>query len=80
MKASGVVLHTVELAFGERAFEVTSPGDPLQIQLRTNQDMWYKENLQNIAVRRSAPECQYFAFIDADFHMTGRIGHTKRCT
>lgn len=70
MKASGVVLHTVELAFGERAFEVTLPGDPLQIQLRTNQDMWYKENLQNVAVRRSDPECKYFAFIDADFHMT----------
>lgn len=70
MRASGVVLHTVELAFGDRAFEVTDGANPLHIQLRTRHEMWYKENLQNIAVRRLPLDCHYFAFIDADFHMT----------
>jgi hypothetical protein len=70
MRASGVVLHTVELAFGDRAFEVTDGANPLHIQLRTRHEMWYKENLQNIVVRRLPSDCNYFAFIDADFHMT----------
>jgi hypothetical protein len=70
MQSAGVVLHTVELAYGRRAFELTEAGNPLHIQLRTNQDMWYKENLQNIAVQRMGPECQYLAFIDADMQMT----------
>ena len=70
MRASGVVLHTVELAFGDRAFEVTDAQNPLHIQLRTRHEMWYKENLQNIVVRRLPADCNYFALIDADFHMT----------
>jgi hypothetical protein len=72
MLDSGVVLHTVELAYGDRAFEVTEPGNALHVQLRTRDDMWYKENLQNIAVVRMLPECKYLAFIDADIVMTRR--------
>jgi len=70
MKASGVILHTVELALGSRAFQVTSASNPLHIQLRTRDDMWYKENLQNIAWLRLPPDVKYVFMIDADFHMT----------
>jgi hypothetical protein len=70
MQSAGVTLHTVELAYGSRAFEVTEAGNPLHVQLRTSQDMWYKENLQNIGARSCPPEARYFAFIDADMAMT----------
>jgi hypothetical protein len=70
MRDSGVILHTVELAFGDRAFEVTDASNSLDIQLRTKQEMWFKENLQNIGALRLPPDAKYIAFIDADFHMT----------
>ena len=68
MEASGAVLHTIELALGDRAFEVTDPSNPLHIQIRTNQEMWFKENLLNIAARRF--DSKYLGFADADFHFT----------
>ena len=46
-----VKFYRVELAYGERPFEVTEPGDPLQIQLRTDCEMFHKENLINIGVQ-----------------------------
>src|ERR1017187_6574648 len=41
-----VVLHVGELAYGDRPFEVTG-NDPLDIQLRTEHELWHKENLLN---------------------------------
>ena len=65
-----VKLYRVELAYGERPFEVTEPGDPLQIQLRTDCEMFHKENLINIGVQRFEPGWKYGAYSDGDFHFT----------
>jgi hypothetical protein len=64
MQSFGVNLITVELAFFDRQFQVTDSGNPNHIQLRTNDVLWYKENLLNIALKRSPEECQYIGWID----------------
>ncbi len=72
MQASpNVVLHAGELAYGDRPFEVTG-GDPLDVQLRTSHELWHKENLLNLLIRRFPPDWEYGAVIDVDFHMTRR--------
>ena len=63
---AGAVLYTVEAAYGERDFEITDPANPRHIRLRTNHEVWHKENLINIGVSRLPPDWKYVAWIDAD--------------
>jgi len=65
----GVQLLTVETAFGERPFEVTSPDNPWNLQLRTSSDIWHKEDALNLGVQKLCqlvPDWGYFAYLDAD--------------
>lgn len=62
-----VQVHVCELAYGDRPFEVTSRDD---LQLRTRHELWHKENLINLCVRRFPGDWQYGATIDGDFQMT----------
>jgi hypothetical protein len=66
-----VKLHMVELAYGDRPFEVTTgtlgSGD---VQLRTQHELFHKENLLNLGVRTLPPDAKYIAISDADFHYT----------
>lgn len=66
MQASNVRLTTVELAFGARIWEVTEPDNPRHVQLRTNSELWHKENLINLGVARLPRDWEYAAWIDAD--------------
>jgi hypothetical protein len=69
MEDSGVKLMTVEIAFGDRPFEVTDPHDHWNVQLRTNVEMWHKERALNIGIdriREIVPKAKYVAWIDAD--------------
>jgi hypothetical protein len=61
-----VELHTVELAFGRRPFEITDASNPNHIQLRTYEEIWHKENMINLAVQRLPADWKYVAWIDAD--------------
>jgi hypothetical protein len=66
---AGVNLMVVEQAFGDRPFEVTKRGDPWNLQLRSVDELWVKENLINLGVAqgcRNLPEAKYVAWIDAD--------------
>ncbi len=64
-------LHMIELAYGDRPFEVTDhAGRHHPIQLRTRHELFHKENLLNLAIRSFPPDWQYGAIIDADFHFT----------
>jgi hypothetical protein len=67
MQLPNIKLHFVELAYGDRPFEVTHRGET---QLRTKSELFHKENLANLAVRSFPPDWQYGALIDADFHFT----------
>ena len=72
MRRAGVHLVTVELAYGERPFEVTRADDPdhVQVRLPSADELWHKENLLNIGVSRLPADWRYLAWIDADveFH------------
>lgn len=63
---AGAILYTVEAAYADRAFEISDGSNPRHIRLRTNHEVWHKENLINIGVSRLPPDWKYVAWIDAD--------------
>jgi hypothetical protein len=65
-EAGGAILYTVEVAFGERHFEVTQPGNPRHLQLRTQHEIWHKENALNLLIQRLPADAKYVAWVDAD--------------
>ncbi len=64
--ASGAELRVVELAYGDRPFEVTEAGHPNHIQFRTEHELWHKERMINAAVSRLPANWQYVSWVDAD--------------
>lgn len=65
-----VVAWPVEIAFGDRPFEVTSQDNPHHIRLRTKTVLWHKETSINIGISRLPAGWQYAGYLDGDFHMT----------
>jgi len=61
-----VRLSVVELAFGDRPFEVTQRDNPRHIQFRTFDELWHKERMINEAVGRLPHDWEYVAWVDAD--------------
>jgi hypothetical protein len=60
-----VPLLTVELAYGDD-FELKA-GDATQlVQLRSDQVMWQKDRLLNLAIAALPPECRIVAWLDCD--------------
>jgi len=49
---------------------MTDAANPLDLQLRTSDEMWHKENLLNLVVQRFPADWKYGAYLDGDFHMT----------
>jgi hypothetical protein len=66
-RTPNVHLQLVEVAFGDRPFEVSTPDD---IQLRTSDMLWLKENALNIGISRFPDGWKYGAYCDCDFHFT----------
>ncbi len=72
VERAGVKLVTVEVAFGERPFDVTSNQNPFHIQLRTKHEMWHKERALNLGMQRLSqlvPDWQYIGWVDADIKL-----------
>lgn len=67
---AGAILYTLELALRDRHHEITQPGNPRHIQLRTESELWFKENLCNVGLRHLPHDWEYVAFVDADFLFT----------
>lgn len=63
---SGGQLWTVEVAYGERPFEITMEDGAKHIQLRTAHELWHKENMINVAMARLPSDWKYVAWVDAD--------------
>lgn len=62
-----VRLHIVESAFGDRHHEVTSDLNREHLQVRTNSEIWLKENMINLGVRHLLPrDWRYMAWVDCD--------------
>ncbi len=69
MGLPNIELHLVELAYGDRPFDIADPSVyPNDIALRTSHELFHKENLGNIGVQHLPPGWKYGALIDADFH------------
>lgn len=69
MEDSGAKLFTVEVAFGDRPFKVTTPDNPMNLQLRTNHILWHKERALNLGFKKLfhvVPDSRYLGFFDAD--------------
>jgi hypothetical protein len=62
----GAILYTAEVAFGEREFSLTQPDDPLDLQLRTHDELWTKERALNLLIRKLPYDWSYVAWVDAD--------------
>lgn len=78
---AGARLTTVEVAFGERPFEITDRSNPYHVQLRTRHELWHKENMLNIGIQnlhRVDQDWQYVAWVDADvqFSRPDWVGET----
>jgi hypothetical protein len=58
-------IWTVEASLGHRDF-VTDGSNPKNIQLRTKDELWLKENLLNIAISRLPSDFEAVAWVDAD--------------
>lgn len=65
-----IKLYVVELAYGDRPFEVTSRDNPRDIQLNSREELWHKENLLNVAISQFEPGWEYGGYCDGDFHFT----------
>ena len=63
---AGAALYTAEIAYGGRPFEVTEPNNPQHLQLRTEDELWHKENALNLIIQRLPADAKYIAWIDAD--------------
>lgn len=66
MEESGVKLYVVEVAYGDRPFEITEDTYGTEIRLRTRHELWHKENMLNIAIQHLPHDWKYVAWIDAD--------------
>ena len=62
-----VQLHVVEVAFGDLPFVVSTDRD---VQLRTKDVLWVKENAINIGVAHFPKGWKYGAYVDGDFLFT----------
>jgi hypothetical protein len=69
MQDGGAQLLTVEIALGDRPFEVTEAGNPWHLQLRTKSNLWHKERALNLGFQKlthMVPDWKFGAWIDAD--------------
>lgn len=72
MTNARINLITVEQAFGERPYMVTSPNDKMNIQVRSFEELWHKECLISIGIKRAVEMgAEYIAWIDADCRYSG---------
>lgn len=75
MHDAGANLLVVESAFGSRPHEVTDSSDPFHVQLRTNHELWHKENMINLGIQhlaKLAPDFKYVAWVDGDVTFTAK--------
>ena len=64
---NNVKLFAIELQQGSRPFETNS-----KIKLRTNDELWFKENLINLAVAHLPDDWEYMAWIDTDIEFQNK--------
>ncbi len=70
MQELGVTLHVVEVVLNNAPFEVTNPNVKTHTQLRAKYELFRKENVLNIAIRKALEtfkdDIDFLAWVDAD--------------
>jgi hypothetical protein len=66
IKAEGIPLYTVELAFGDASFQLKQSESDHLIQVRAADVMWQKERLFNVLLEKLPPEIDKIVWIDCD--------------
>lgn len=67
LNTPNVVVYVVECAYGDRQHEVADANNPNHLLLRNVQEIWIKENLINLAVKRLLPKnWRYLCWSDTD--------------
>jgi hypothetical protein len=67
MLEAGARLTVVECAFGDRAFEVADRDPRVNyVKVRTDHEVWSKENLINLGFSRLPDDAEYVAWCDGD--------------
>lgn len=69
-KTPHVRVTVAEMAFGERPFHFALPDTTNHVLLRSNQELWHKENLINQAIQRLPEGWKYACWMDADISFT----------
>jgi hypothetical protein len=67
---AGATLITVEMAFGDRPFQITETNNPNHVQVRSYFELWHKENMLNLGIQRLPGDWEYVAWVDADVQFT----------
>jgi len=67
-KKQGLMLLTVELAYGKKPFELSKRDADILIQLRTKKEniLWQKEAMLNIGLINLPLDCDKFVWLDCD--------------
>ncbi len=72
-KTPNVKAYVVEAAFGDRHHELETSEEGRMLRVRTNSQIWIKENLWNIGMRRLLPiDWKYVGMLDADISFENR--------
>lgn len=69
VQSAGVKMITVEMALGDRPFEITERNNPMHLQMRSIDEMFHKENMINLGInylKQIDPDAREVAWIDAD--------------
>lgn len=69
-KKQGLKLLTVELAFGNRPFQLTGKDADMLIQIKSDAILWHKEALLNIGINQLPQDCDKVVWLDADVIFT----------
>lgn len=66
-KEENIILFSVEVQQGSRPFQTNA-----NLKLRTNDELWFKENLINIAASYLPEDWEYMAWIDTDLEFQNK--------
>lgn len=61
-----VRLTIVEMAYGERPHHIIDVDNVRHVHLRSNHELWHKENMINIGISRLPHDWKYVAWVDGD--------------
>lgn len=72
MQEQGVHIWAAEIQDGDRPFCVTTATNPRDLQLRTETQLWHKENALNLLIQRLPSDWKYVCWIDADIEFMNK--------